>query len=77
MTPAEQIRELRMLNEYSMSERERLAAEIDRLAANGRKVVALLRRIMKYAHEDRARTPGVTRLARALAEAAELLKGEP
>lgn len=34
---------------------------------------ALLERIVKYANEDRARTPGVTRLARVLSEAASFL----
>ena len=37
----------------------------------------LLRRIVKYAREDRAQTPGFTRLARALAEAERLLSATP
>jgi hypothetical protein len=38
---------------------------------------ALLARIVKYAREDRAATPGVTRLARVLTEAEELLSRAP
>lgn len=38
---------------------------------------ALLERIVKYAREDRATTPGVTRLARALSEAERLLFRAP
>lgn len=67
----------RDLNAHSMRERERMAGEIDRLSANGRMVVALLRRIIIYAREDKARTPGTTRLARALAEAERLIGDEP
>jgi hypothetical protein len=36
-------------------------------------VYVLLRRIVKYAREDRMRTPGYTRLARALVEADRML----
>lgn len=42
-----------------MSERDRPTPDVDR-----RNCRALLRRVVKYAREDRARTPGVTRLAR-------------
>lgn len=38
---------------------------------------ALLARIVKYATEDRASTPGTTRLARALSEAEAHLSGQP
>jgi hypothetical protein len=33
-----------------------------------RSAMGLLKRVAKYAHEDRATTPGTTRLARALAQ---------
>jgi hypothetical protein len=68
---------LRDLNSHSIRERERMAGEIERLSANGRRVVELLRRIITYAREDRARTPGFTRLARALEEADGLIREEP
>lgn len=68
---------LRELNEHATRERERMAGEIERLAANGRTVVDLLRRIVKYAREDRMRTERSTRLARAVSEAAKLIEGEP
>jgi hypothetical protein len=41
------------------------------------KATALLDRIVKYAREDRASTPGVTRLARALTEAEQLISRVP
>lgn len=47
----------------ALSAAERRAAEAE----------ALIGRIVKYAREDRARTPGTTRLARALDEADQLL----
>lgn len=47
--------------------------EIRESAERARESVALLRRICKYAHEDRMQTPGVTRLARAIDEARTLL----
>lgn len=37
----------------------------------------LLKRIVKYAREDRAETPGCNRLARVLEEVEEVLGGEP
>jgi hypothetical protein len=40
-------------------------------------LLVLLGRIVKYAREDRATTPGYTRLARALAEAEKLLSASP
>lgn len=49
-----------------------MAAEQKLAAAN-----ALLARIVKYATEDRATTPGTTRLARALVEAETRLAGQP
>lgn len=48
----------------------REAAAVERAVA----AESLLGRIVKYAREDRARTPGVTRLARALDEANTLLR---
>ena len=45
-----------------------------RLAACAPEAVRLLRRITKYAREDRATTPGVTRLARALEEAEAIIR---
>src|SRR5690606_30777860 len=62
------VRDMRM--EYG---RECLAELMGAEPAARSEVEALLRRIIKYAREDRARTPGVTRLARALAEAEALL----
>jgi hypothetical protein len=59
---------LRALNEHATRERERQACEIGRLSANGIMVVAMLDKIIKYAREDGAKTPGSTRLARALAK---------
>jgi hypothetical protein len=73
----DEARTLRELNEHATRERERMAREIERLSANGRMIVSLLRRIVTYAREDRMRTPGVTRLARAIAEAERLIKDEP
>jgi hypothetical protein len=68
---------LRALNEHSTCERARMAVEIGRLSENGRMVVQLLRRIITYAREDKARTPGFTRLARALEEAERIIREEP
>lgn len=48
-----------------------------RVGAKLARVEALLARIVKYAHEDRAMTPGTTRLARALEEAEAALKDPP
>jgi DNA repair exonuclease SbcCD ATPase subunit len=45
----------------------------DALCAKLAEAEALLHRIVKYAREDRMRTPGKTRLARALIEAGDLL----
>lgn len=54
----------------------RLLAAHDDAATRLAEATALLERIVKYAREDRATTPGVTRLARALAEA-ERLPSQP
>lgn len=72
----EEIDTLRALNEHATRERERQACEIGRLSANGVMVVAMLDRIITYAREDRARTPGFTRLARALAEAEQMIASD-
>lgn len=61
-------RMLRELNEHSMSERTRMAGEIERLCRNGRMLVDLARRAVKYAREDRMVTHGYTRLRRVLDE---------
>lgn len=50
--------------------------EVARLRAEVEQLRALLTRILKYAREDRARTPGATRLARALDEADAALAGK-
>lgn len=50
--------------------------EVARLRAEVEQLRALLARILKYAREDRARTPGATRLARALDEADAALAGK-
>lgn len=52
---------------------EVLLGEVARLTRERDEARQLLQRIVKYAKEDRARTPGRTRLARALAEASALL----
>jgi hypothetical protein len=44
-------------------------AENEALRAENERLRGLLERAVKYAREDRAQTPGVTRLARVLAEA--------
>lgn len=50
--------------------------EVARLRAEVEQLRELLARILKYAREDRARTPGATRLARALDEADAALAGK-
>lgn len=48
--------------------------EFERLNATLNESLALLERIVKYAQEDKARTPWTTRLERAVSEAAAVLK---
>ena len=50
-----------------------LSATLDEKTHQVAQLEALLTRIVKYAREDRAETPGATRLARALAEAERML----
>jgi hypothetical protein len=59
-------RVLRELNAHSIRERERMAGEIERLSDNGRILSREVRLAIRYASEDRMRTPGVTRLRRQL-----------
>jgi chromosome segregation ATPase len=75
--------------DQAQRERDEARAEVERWKDAGRKVVGatleagaeelakaldLLHRIVKYAREDRAVTPGYTRLARALEEAEALVR---
>ena len=52
---------------------ERALRDHARVVQAAPQMLALLRRIETYCREDKARTPGVTRLARALDEARALL----
>jgi hypothetical protein len=56
---------------------ESVETELRETAGELEKATALLARIVKYTREDRATTPGVTRLARALAEAERLPSRDP
>jgi predicted nucleic acid-binding Zn-ribbon protein len=55
-------------------EKRHMVEEIRQLRARVKELEELLGRAVKYAREDRAVTPGVTRLARVLAEAETALK---
>lgn len=66
------VRELAELLQHSTSERERLARENERLAANGRLVVAHLRRVIELSN-----APPASPLAMAIADAEELIESEP
>jgi hypothetical protein len=61
---------------YRIDAETRAAKERDEARAEVERLRALLARILKYAREDRARTPGATRLARALDEADAALAGK-
>lgn len=69
----------RLRNERDEAEVERGQADAAKLAERKLRIrgTRVLARIVKYAREDRATTPGSTRLARALEGAQALLDGQP
>lgn len=67
------------LDAECVKERNEARAEVEQLNGRRREMRELLRRIVKYAREDGATTPGNTRLARLTERVADYLKrtGEP
>ena len=59
--------------ERAENEVEAIRAEADQQTAKYRALAALVSRMIRYAREDEMRTPGSTRLARALAEAERVI----